>query len=266
MSSPEKDLMFQLGLIGGSCTAFLIIAVCFSIESDNQPDALIELIKEWQTLIAGALALIGAYITVSAVRTQIALQREQEVDRISRKHSASRAALPLALVEFGQYAKDSYVALKAIAASKNQSLERIFKEDGWVAPRLPRIPSTALAVLRDCIESAEPDTANGLASLIEEFQILHSRLGSLIEDVGPCSTAIILQHNVNEQILKTIEFDIRCGNLFDYARRKSNLTNIPIQLGDISTRIVFEKFETIDGLTELAARRYEAGNFVDVRA
>jgi hypothetical protein len=52
---------------------------------------------DWQTLLAGALALVGAYLTVRGIRKQITQSEAHRQDEIMRHHNAARLTLPLAL-------------------------------------------------------------------------------------------------------------------------------------------------------------------------
>jgi hypothetical protein len=54
-------------------------------------------LNRYQTLIAGVFALVGAFLTVQAVRGQIQQADRLEEERRERESYAARAALPLAL-------------------------------------------------------------------------------------------------------------------------------------------------------------------------
>ncbi|MGB0922375.1 MAG: hypothetical protein ACPG06_11560 [Alphaproteobacteria bacterium] len=60
-------------------------------------------IKEWQTLIAGILALIGATITIVFLRMQINQQQRQFDHTLEAAAVAARARLPHALSDFCDY-------------------------------------------------------------------------------------------------------------------------------------------------------------------
>jgi hypothetical protein len=64
-----------------------------------------DFVDHWQTLIAGLLALGGAWWTVHAIRAQVGQAREVEVDRRAREERAAKVVLSLALSELTQYAK-----------------------------------------------------------------------------------------------------------------------------------------------------------------
>lgn len=61
---------------------------------------------DWQTLVAGVLALIGAGATVYYIHLQIKQVEYLEVARRSREEMAARAVLPLALSQIVKYAVD----------------------------------------------------------------------------------------------------------------------------------------------------------------
>ena len=58
---------------------------------------------DWQTLIAGSFALLGAYFTIKKMREQIALQKQQMDWEKERAQKASRLRLSHALSELCQY-------------------------------------------------------------------------------------------------------------------------------------------------------------------
>lgn len=56
-----------------------------------------EFLHRWQTLAAGLLALVGALVTVRAIRAQIKLQEDQHLAIRENKSRAARARMPDAL-------------------------------------------------------------------------------------------------------------------------------------------------------------------------
>ncbi len=64
--------------------------------NQSKPDVMIDLYN-WQTLIAGGLALFGALVTVWHIRRQIRQADVLAKQRLHREEDAAKAVLPLAL-------------------------------------------------------------------------------------------------------------------------------------------------------------------------
>lgn len=65
---------------------------------------LFKILYDWQTLLAGALALCGALWTVKKIRDQIRQTEKITNDARKRDELAARSVLPLALSELANYA------------------------------------------------------------------------------------------------------------------------------------------------------------------
>jgi hypothetical protein len=68
--------------------------------------ALGQWLYDWQTLIAGLIALVGAYWAVSGIGLQIAQADELEELRRVRAEAAAKAVLPLSLSELSKYCRE----------------------------------------------------------------------------------------------------------------------------------------------------------------
>jgi hypothetical protein len=73
-----------------------------------------DILFNWQTLIAGALALIGAWLTVRALK-------KQARDEAERKTRGARALLPAALDALTGYATDSVRWLDSVREKADHS-------------------------------------------------------------------------------------------------------------------------------------------------
>lgn len=82
---------------------------------------------QWETLVAGLLALGAAVCTIRQIRSQIRLTSELAADQRLRRERAARAMLPLALSEFADYA---VTCIKHL-----QALQPYFHSNGALDPR-----------------------------------------------------------------------------------------------------------------------------------
>lgn len=259
MSQPfdtDRKFWLRLGFGGGVSVALFLTTAGLAISSTRDLGFL-ALLEKWQTIIAGLLALIGAYLTVAALERQLEIQRQQSDDQRRRKHYAARAALPAALSDLVQYTRACETILKDIGLA-SQLTGRIIFAPPWVSPTAPLIPHNALQVLQTCIESADEDMMAVIAGLIEDFQVMHARLLTFLKDTSPGSATIVTRDHLNDRIIDTLEFDLRCGKMFEYARRRSEGAVSPTTREELSTRAFFEDIhdEDFPGFRELVDARF----------
>ena len=90
----DSTFWFWLGIVGGASIAASIFAALLAVGLDSDLRRWGTLLYDWQTLVTGVLALLGAAATVAVVRQQINASHAQEEERRSRTHYAARAAMP----------------------------------------------------------------------------------------------------------------------------------------------------------------------------
>lgn len=174
------------------------------------------MIKEWQTLVAGILALIAAYLTVRAIKQQIKLQQDQ-FDKIqTRKRWMTRATLSDALAGVTSYCQS---VVKIINAPRAMPIDR---------------PSTEIDVLKAAIEHSNHHAAERIYQLTNKYQIQIARLeGFLNTRSADCPRT----HDIPMLMLNVAELQALTNSLFDYARNKSDdgpvtaLTNLDVHTG-----------------------------------
>lgn len=202
-------LWYLLGLGTGIVYSALGISLYLAVRGKVDFNSAYDLAKDWQTLIAGIIALAGAYITVHGLRAQ-------DEDRRERKQYADRTALPSALVALHDYLKASLGILKSLRSGLSGS--RIRFTTGWVRPAIPEIPFSAVEVIRACLETTDKDKRESLREILTQLQIQNSRLRGILRDVGPGSTMIVVEDNLADYIVHTLDLDVRCRNTIPYAR------------------------------------------------
>ena len=143
-------------------------------------------LHDWQDLVSGVLALLGAYWALIGIRQQIDVDREQNREQIRRQHNAARVALPLALAEvssFVQAIADNVAA--EIEAYGNQSTseprEHLVRR-GFAVEPLPKVelPSDVIYAFQNFVESLDSESEiRHIAELLSSIQILKARYESL---------------------------------------------------------------------------------------
>jgi hypothetical protein len=135
-----------------------------------------QLACEWQTLIAGLLALAGAWWTVSAIRDQVAQTQEAEREHRLREERAARAMLPLALSALVEYALDCIRLIEHYIPTGGTAVRSV-SDGGLVAPRLP---DEALEPLQAVVRHSDDEIAKQVATIFGKLQIQRARLLGLI--------------------------------------------------------------------------------------
>lgn len=253
-----RRVSFSLGLGTGISGTVFAFALLQALAGKPTIETLSDFLYRWETLIAGVLALWGAYLTVAGLERQLAQNRAHEEEIRLRKLYAARAGMPAALAQIVGYARDCLKLLEGIQPSGSNG--RIIQPETWQSPEVPAIPKEALSTLQTCIESAGLREMPKLAWVLEEFQILHSRLSSLFEDISYQSSTIVTSYSLAERITDYLEFEVRCSKIYDYARRRADEIDDSISGYEVRRRASFAGFEVEDypGMSELVERRYKA--------
>lgn len=145
-----------------------------------------EWLKQWQDLVAGILALVGAYWALMGIRQQIDVDREQDRDQTRRKHNAARVALPLALAEVSAFVQAIVNNLAdEIEAYGEQSpaepRERLVRR-GFAVEPLPKVelPVGVISSFQAFVETLDSESEiRHIAELLSSIQILQARYESL---------------------------------------------------------------------------------------
>lgn len=142
---------------------------------EAQQRAMLGYLSEWQTLISGLLALVGAYLTVRGIRSQINQAYDLAEQARLREEQAAKAVMPLALSQLNQYAEDCIRLLDMhLSTSRNHCL---IPNDKLA----PRIPTDGIEALSKCARYADEDAVRKVAGLLGKLQVQHTRLEKIIE-------------------------------------------------------------------------------------
>ena len=147
---------------------------------------------DWQTLIAGSFALLGAYFTIKKMREQIALQKQQMDWEKERAQKASRLRLSHALSELCQYYSGCI---------------QVWRERD--AASRPELPLKSIDAVIDAGANADQSTFgifNEIASSLQSFNACIT--GQDVDYPAMLIDLVYLQYYTDE--------------LFDYARFKAD--------------------------------------------
>ncbi len=175
----------------------------------------------WQTLVAGILALAGAYCTVRHIRLQIEQAKEVREDEISRRRRSARIVLPLTLASISKVIEEiaENVAYAREQFDSNGSLKIIATLE---VPPLPRhfqsvtIPQETLESFQSFVETLDsPIEIQHVHVLFATLQILTSRYNSF--ELGTAGVASVL----DDLLVYTGKAKLLNDIIFEYSRQPS---------------------------------------------
>lgn len=174
----------------------------------------IDWMDHWQTLLAGAGAIIAAAVSIYFLRKQIGLTETQEGRRRARRLAASRARLKLSVSDTIHYANSAVLILK-------QCLDGIGAQHGLPAALAnlakPTFPEQSILAFEAVIEATDDDDfAAIIDDMISEMQVLNSRLGALTRDANSLVAA-----NIEAYIMNACKVHAYASSIFPYARRET---------------------------------------------
>lgn len=135
--------------------------------------ALWDTIRDWQTLIAGTMAVLAAAWTIREIRRQVQLQakaikmQQAQHDEMQRRREVrAQVDLPDAVVEVMHFAEDCFRV--------------IFSTDDDI----PEAPAQAMDTIKRATEFAHPDRVQSFRDLVNLYQIQNSRMQAVDGNTG----------------------------------------------------------------------------------
>jgi hypothetical protein len=130
---------------------------------------------DWQTLLAGFLAIAAARVALGGVRRQIQAADRLAEDRRRREERAAVAVLPLAVAQLSQYARECIQLLE----------RRTLNPPGPIGPEMevPRIPDSVISTMQICARYAEQENVEQIAKVLGKLQVQRSRLTNWVAAV-----------------------------------------------------------------------------------
>ncbi|MBY8975549.1 hypothetical protein KHP62_07020 [Rhodobacteraceae bacterium NNCM2] len=158
--------------------------------------ALFSVLHEWQTLIAGLLALTAASLTIRTMEKQIRIDVERHKNAAEMKKLAVRAQLPDALSGLVQHIKKVVECLL-----REHNVEELTS------------PIEHIEVLKNSIEFIDRDASQGVFRLVSFYQVWHSRING-----GSRSSLNYLESSICDSVLLMFY----AKELFEYGRNESD--------------------------------------------
>lgn len=197
-------------------------------------------LDHWQTLAGAAIALPLAFWAIMVPIVQ-------ERGRLKRRAFALRASLPIRLREIAAFAT---LAMTSIAACRSrEGTDKI----SIATFRPPVLPDTLIDGLERTMEALDSHRVNRrLASIIEQLQVLQSRMGEFSEETWDGNW-------LDSCLVQAATVYAQAEALFEYGRRRSNKTSRVLAWGDVCKALHLAKiFDVTHPEVYQMIKRYRA--------
>ncbi len=201
---PHRYERYYLGLIAALCVGVLIWVGNVVVR-----DAHIE--------IQPVVTFIGIAVALGIALWQQDVLAKREQIKYDRASLAARSVMPAALSEIITYIDNSVQILRTTYPTIGTSTSV------QATVSMPQWPSSAIDILRDCIENAERDDAQPIIVLIQWLQIVNSRVSSLI-DKG--KVAPISAYEIEWRLYDLVTIHVQASDLYPYARQQKKRDKI----------------------------------------
>jgi hypothetical protein len=132
----------------------------------------IENLREWQSLVAGLLAICAAIIGGLFVSAQSRTTARHNRQTRLAKFQSARAVLPLVLSDLATWVSQTVFDLKKLCA---EGEKLTLETHTW-----PEFSESLILQLRDVIEFSESDTLNDyIIDIIQQIQVIRARMSHL---------------------------------------------------------------------------------------
>jgi len=203
---------------------------------------------DWQTLIAGLLALGAAAITAFFLRKQIRQTEKLHQAELQRRHSAARATLPLTLSGMIENVEEM---MEALHAAKQEISDHLHNQLNF---ELPPVPANHIAELQEVIASTErQDVIELISEIIGEIQILWARARILVDERERRHLAGLKQH-IDEWIILSAQIYALVEVLFPYARSETDEVPVSASWSQV-TSVISRSNMTTPEIEQIIERR-----------
>jgi hypothetical protein len=200
-------------------------------------------VYDFQTLLAGILAVLAAAFTIFSTARIEAVKRERDL-------SSARSVLPLALTEICEYCERCARQLDDLRRTAVGG--RIRLPGSFAAPVLA---NSAVPVLRDCIRSADRPHSERLIDLARNMQVQGARHRGL----AGINDRTISPIEIAQAVYDAAQLYAQASSLFDFARGEEGEYHPPDE-SSVHSALNILGFSTWDfeELDEMLERRQRA--------
>ena len=182
-------------------------------------DSAVAWLKDWQTLVAGVLAIGAAFIGGHFIMVQVREARRQDDDRLTRAYAGARASMPLALSTVSEYAIECGRVLRPLQA---QAKDETIPHQEFAVPPLP--VEVIIAFQRIVETAPDRNVSEVFARFLGALQVQAARLRSMAGNLSTAapSAVLVVAAELEDRILDAAVIWARAAALFEFARDKAD--------------------------------------------
>lgn len=209
-----SKLRFVEGFCGGLAfsSTFLISGLLFFFWSESW-------LADFSNYIIALVAIISAYATIRAIRSQVEVAVNQERERFAQKSRAKRAILVLVISDLYRCAWSAANTIWNLDLNAQLEWQRL---------------TTSIDKIEEIIEYSKDKEAAELVWLVQRFQILNSRTimltdGQFIKEASHEKDRVQVGWvfvSRSERLYDWVEFMANIESIYDYARNEVNSLEI----------------------------------------
>jgi hypothetical protein len=213
-----------------------------------------EFLKDWQSLLAGGLAIIAALIGAAMIQKQLDQSDQHHRSMLARQADADRAMLPFALHEMQPYLEQcGSILLDLWDQLAGSVLPHTFTMHAVPAP-----PQESIETFRSVIaSSADENLREALADIVTALQIQSARLLSVHRQSTTRGSLIVSALNISTYAVDAAELLAKVGEFYAFARREIHSAPPPPSVERYYSALRQLGFDELDHeeIFERAARR-----------
>ena len=175
----------------------------------------IDKLYEWQTLVAGSLAILAALVGGAFLRGQMAQIERHETERQRQRRAAALAVAPLALDTLLLFESDCAAALRNLHGTAK---DQVVSHSVLQAFKPPIFPDDIIQLLQRVVETGGTDLGNEVATILSELQIQRARLRSIKSGNVYNERLLVLRSNIEQYIIDSAVVHARASHLLSHAR------------------------------------------------
>jgi|GEM_PF-3835534 len=222
LQSPSWSFTKVITLVGMLWAALLIVfhegRMCYPWRTECQKQFFTTIgdavwlrgFEDWQTLVAGLIAIVAAIVGGRYINKQIQQTEETERERRNREFEAARAMMPIYL--------DALIEYIETCGKRLKSLEMMASVGERQTPAFPPLPMDVATFFRDLILRSPADLRIPVIEILSELQVFNARLSSFAYRLSRGTST----NAIEDYVVQAADLYGRCIALLPFARNKSN--------------------------------------------
>jgi len=215
-----------------------------------------EKVTNWQTLLAGTLAIVASAFAARAVVIQTASAELAEQKRLTaaaketelqttRALIAARSVMPMTLNALAEYAEAVAEASMTVIARAPGHRIRLTADR---LPSLPNAPSEAIPNLQAFVLAAPVEMGPYVADLLSDVQLLSANATNTWRRTAGDEGQVVVKDNYRFLVARAAVLHARISELYPFARRETEIVPTKPEHADVHTALrlwrVFQETES----------------------